>query len=1239
MVGAGFSRNAEKARPDAYDPPTWRDLVEAMCDKLYPQGRDKRRQSGTAATLEPSSPVRLAQEYETAFGRDDLHRFIRQLVRDEDFKPGNMHSRLLQLPWRDVFTTNWDTLLERTRRSVVERAYSVVHNMDEIPLAARPRIVKLHGSVPAHFPLVFTEEDYRTYPVKFAPFVNTAQQAMMETVLCLVGFSGDDPNFLHWSGWVRDNLGRSAPKIYLAGWLNLPPHRRSLLEDRNVVPIDLSRHPKSYEWPEHLRDRYAADWLLHALEYGRPYVISNWPSPCKRKDPAHSTFLEPLQRADSKEPRDEPKVPQSEEESTNLLTHIRELLGVWSHNRETYPGWLIIPREKYYSLSLNTQQWEPVILRFLPEFEPVDQLNAIRELIWRRELLLEPISSDLETAAQAVLGETDCQNRTISGVVDMRQNWAAVREAWLLIALALVTVARQHFDHDEFKRRIDSLSPFLDDNRDIAHRLLHERCLWEINSLDYKALEDLLKDWRTENCDPVWMMRKSALLFETGFYEDAYELIMIALMEIRENPGDNRSIVGPSCESWALFSTLKSEDFGHGTEYWRRWEELTSLKCNAPEEKRRYAEAIKGIEKNTKGPPFDLGMERGPEITISNSEYYQYIAAHQAIRLTEVAGLPPSTQGVSTASNILGMAADELFQHEPELAVRLVLRITKYDQDERLNVMLSRAHMAAMSADSVKTIARICVDAIEFALPKIAEPGASKRNIFWTERLRVVMEALSRFSVRFDPEMADAIFDKALYWYGNRKNAWEHWLAQPLGNVLTRSWKALPEQKRKGRIFDILSTSIAGMDDFSVSSDRYPEPGYLLTKGLVPPDRETDEKRCKEIIDFLMRGLRLDGEARKRAAFRIFWMTSCNLLVDDEKSLVAHALWGDSYNDHNNLPSGTDFFDWEFLVLPEPVPGIAEQRFRRKWLSEEVSLEENPPHIEDALWQVGCAIYNLKFYKISLTFSDQEKEYLATLIARWIENPMPISRGFDILNSIFQERKNSMRRAILGLVFVLLEICLSEPVAKKLYDQVRRLSESDTPALSLAAGLIKSLPTHFHDIVLSMRMALGSDDRDLVRNATTGLWFWLQFANDLAAGFQPPPVDLVREIGVIIATRRKTNLDQALQIARWIFMDGNPEQRDAIGRLASQGLGYLAQELRYDKSRDPDIDVPLLRWGCTHLALAMAAQGFDTDAAVARWVENAETDPLPEIRHAKRAAGERQNDAVSNADFILDYLE
>ena len=184
MVGSGFSRNARPTRSDVEELPLWEDITRAIADSLYPR------------RSEPPSPdqaLRLAQEYKTAFGRSDLHRLLGQLIQDDSFNPGNMHSRLLTLPWRDVFTTNWDTLLERASSAIEERAYSVVQDMDQIPLMSQPRIVKLHGSFPAQFPLILTEEDYRTYPVKYAPFVNTVQQAMMETIFCLIGFKGGRP--------------------------------------------------------------------------------------------------------------------------------------------------------------------------------------------------------------------------------------------------------------------------------------------------------------------------------------------------------------------------------------------------------------------------------------------------------------------------------------------------------------------------------------------------------------------------------------------------------------------------------------------------------------------------------------------------------------------------------------------------------------------------------------------------------------------------------------------------------------------------------------------------------------------------------------------------------------------------------------------------------------------------------------------------------------------------------------
>lgn len=197
MVGAGFSRLAIRNSPSTALPPLWRDFSERMEIQLYP--------SGDA----PSDPLKLAQEYKAALGAPALDGLIRSLIQDEQWEPSELHEVLLSLPWSDVLTTNWDTLLERTQVLEMERTYEVVRVPDDISRTRAPRIVKLHGSLPANSPFIFTEEDYRTYPQNFAPFVNLAQQVVLESELCLVGFSGDDPNFQKWAGWVRDNLGGS----------------------------------------------------------------------------------------------------------------------------------------------------------------------------------------------------------------------------------------------------------------------------------------------------------------------------------------------------------------------------------------------------------------------------------------------------------------------------------------------------------------------------------------------------------------------------------------------------------------------------------------------------------------------------------------------------------------------------------------------------------------------------------------------------------------------------------------------------------------------------------------------------------------------------------------------------------------------------------------------------------------------------------------------------------------------
>ena len=216
MVGAGLSRQMEPDHPSEKRPPSWKQLAgllqEALCCGTPGSGHGPTTEPVTARDCS-----RLAQQYKATFGQSALDSFV--LARVPDGEPDSVHERLLRLPWADVFTTNWDTLLEKAGRRVFDRTYDPVLCSADLATTVAPRIVKLHGSFPSNRPFVVTEEDYRTYPTRFAPFVNTVQQALMESIFLLVGFSGDDPNFLHWCGWVRDHLGPAAPRLYLAGAL------------------------------------------------------------------------------------------------------------------------------------------------------------------------------------------------------------------------------------------------------------------------------------------------------------------------------------------------------------------------------------------------------------------------------------------------------------------------------------------------------------------------------------------------------------------------------------------------------------------------------------------------------------------------------------------------------------------------------------------------------------------------------------------------------------------------------------------------------------------------------------------------------------------------------------------------------------------------------------------------------------------------------------------------------------
>lgn len=105
MVGAGFSLNADV--PSHIKVKQWSDVGKDIYCRL--QGVSE----PNTAELVFKTPMRLASQFAASFGRSELDNLIRDAIPNDRMQPGSLHKQLLSLPWRDIFTTNYDTLLER----------------------------------------------------------------------------------------------------------------------------------------------------------------------------------------------------------------------------------------------------------------------------------------------------------------------------------------------------------------------------------------------------------------------------------------------------------------------------------------------------------------------------------------------------------------------------------------------------------------------------------------------------------------------------------------------------------------------------------------------------------------------------------------------------------------------------------------------------------------------------------------------------------------------------------------------------------------------------------------------------------------------------------------------------------------------------------------------------------------------------------------------------------------------
>ena len=1245
MVGAGMSLNAKPAPGTHTRFPTWRQLTKAMFDEIYPVSDDPVEQQTREERLNSMSPLRVASEYDAAFGPSSLSSFIRTHIPDTDHHPGPTHELMLQLPWRDVFTTNYDTLLERTE--VAGRAYSPVTTALDLTTAFSPRIIKLHGSFPSQTPFIITEEHYRTYPTFYAPFVNTVRQSLIENSLVLLGFSGDDPNFLQWTGWIRDELANHHAPIYLVGRLSLDNVQRSLLSRRGVTPIDLSPIVVRSAAPE---DSHAStlEWFLSCLLSGRPKRPERWLEtsvPQETNDDGPSCPVVGLS---------EPEQPSIHSVGKLSDDTVEQLAKRWRFERLGYPGWLVATHELRASLWRNTSILAARIFEWITRHSSAESIGISRELNWRIETSMIPIFDDFRTPFETVVDDLFPMNNDTERSKNIPSIFLSDSQnaiAWLELAFALLRHARENYDAERWESLEKRIALIVVKYPQFTDRHYYEQALWRMWNIDRSGAREVLERWSPPTHSPLALMWKAGLLAELDELTESRTLLRAVLRDVRRSlhnkPGQHIDLL--SLEGWCtylLFAVEQALEFPGLTrrselreEFLERWQELNAWDCN-PWPLTEYFEHVLSAPPATKkerrrvARGFDPGQATvshsigGPDSVVTAS-----LPAFARIRLYEQVGIPMRLRFVGISGDTLRNACKWTLSLTNFWSPTLLIRAGKKDDINKHHFM-DRTQVAAMDRSLATRLGKWAMEALKREFPSRSPAGATDNS--WDSLLEALVEVLSRLTVRMEPSELQDAFDIALSIYRRPEVYSNLTLNRTCSDWFSRLFVAASDDQLADWTPELLRFPLSPQRNPSITP--WPDPMRSFPTDRVNVTKDTVSNIATEIdtsIEWLLRRARSEsGEGRETAIVRLSLACIAGLMSEGNSESFGTLLW-DSI-DATEVPQIPGYSCFGLLHLPHPahidVIGRIKKRLLSRPIERIVSVASGrisvSGRVVDAMIDLAAVtkpiVGLIGDFRGGIEWNHDERENLWTKAIDWWENEKrALSMDHDLVTSYLVR---NIRMLGLFMQRLVPTMDLSDD------DEWNRVASILSVARDNRVYLTTVLPyclmsrsTEKEEVERTILGDLVSQGEDRAQAGAEAVRHWIHLA---AAGVVGnPPIEIVEELIRAVAFRRSTAIRSFMeQLSFLLFEMGDAFSVDQVKFLVSslpaweEAIqiptvgdsvdGFPEEERSELRVRLAELGSILGRW------LELREPEEPEPVAISRLRESYATDNLPEVRRA-----------------------
>jgi len=709
MIGAGFSKNAVKTTSSDKYFKNWNELSDEFYNLIYKDIKnDESKKFYYSSTL-------LAQEVEISFGRTKLDTILKDAIPDKDYSPSNLHKDLLNLSWRDVFTTNYDTLLERTADMVTDRRYNVVLNQEDLVNSNdAPRIIKLHGSFPSQRPFIITEEDYRTYPKRFAAMVNTVQQALLENVFCMIGFSCEDPNFLNWIGWIHDNLGRSSSqKLYMVSVDPVNEARQKMLFNKNIIVIDL---------------------------------VTMYPE--KNAEERLTLFFKKLMELTSESKRkndwfDLKNIHIDEDTPIEEKTHILKSLN------KTYPGWLFLP----WKIKLKANA---ILNQLLEEYsfldkEKLENLSIDKQIDYMYEYL-----SFLDIVGRPIISNTAYKYWEIlnnkNGCFDQTSNQIQY------IYLQLLRAFRELADWEKY---------------DVCRTIIKEESLeYERKQFLYSNdwwmrlyrftddnLVETLNKWQLASDDLYWPSIQSSMYAIVGEIDKSEQILCEILPKIRKKLTLNSKDVFYSSLEESVVSLLNFIKKGrwHGNSQLERTYQNETL--NWADENQNFCyqlnEQSTKRHTNERRVNFDLSVTYVSYDGYGNKRFYY---ALDYLRFLEKTAHPFRVQFVVNKDGFHNAINNLCFYYPNWCLIQMLI----VGEDKELDSLFARKTICKFTQDEVDEITKEYLRILLNVSKNIKSSSRYRYESLYDTAIDILPEIISRLCTKCSVTMLDEILNQVL---------------------------------------------------------------------------------------------------------------------------------------------------------------------------------------------------------------------------------------------------------------------------------------------------------------------------------------------------------------------------------------------------------------------------------------------------------------------------------------------